>query len=118
MIEVTIARLRPLAGEGASAASMDASSQPSCARQAVTPAGRLSAEDFICIAHDILARGGTWREVGEAVGSCADAARQRGYRNGLRTQRPAGRPIGSKQSAEARANCAAGQKRRWAERGR
>ena len=109
--EGNAARTNPLAGEGTSAAGMDVSSL-NCARQASNPAGRLSREEYVCIATPLLAKGATWRQVGDACGLSPRAAQARGENAGLASKRGPGRPQGMTLSAETRARIAEGLRRR------
>jgi len=72
----------------------------------------LSRGEFVRIAAPLLAKGATWREVGEAGGLSPRAAQARGENAGLASKRGPGRPIGAAHSPETRARIAEGLRRR------
>lgn len=72
----------------------------------------LSRGEFVRIAAPLLAKGSTWREVGEACGLSPRAAQARGENAGLASKRGPGRPQGMTLSAETRARIAEGLRRR------
>lgn len=63
----------------------------------------LSREDFTRIAAPLLAKGATWRQVGEACGLSWRAAKGRGEHAGLVSKRGPGRPLGALHTPETRA---------------
>lgn len=112
--EGNAARTNPLAGEGTSAAGMDAFSLQT--RPAVSDGRRvLSQEEYVRIATPLLAAGATWRAVGEACGVSSRAAQHRAARVGLVSRNRPGRPNGSVNSPETMARIAETLRRRWLE---
>lgn len=75
----------------------------------------LSRAEFVAIATPLLAKGSTWREVGEACGLSPRAAQARGENAGLASKRGPGRPIGAAHSPETRARIGETLRRRWLE---
>jgi len=75
----------------------------------------LSREDFVRIATPLLAKGATWRQVGEACGVSWRAAKGRGENYGLQNVRGPGRPIGAAHTPETRARIRDTLRRRWLE---
>lgn len=63
----------------------------------------LSRAEYVRIAAPLLAKGATWRQVGEACGLSWRAAKGRGEHAGLVSKRGPGRPLGALHTPETRA---------------
>ena len=75
----------------------------------------LSREDFTRIAVPLLAKGATWRQVGDACGLSWRAAKGRGEHAGLVSKRGPGRPLGALHTPETRARITETLRRRYLE---
>lgn len=73
----------------------------------------LSREEYIRIAAPLLAKGATWRQVGEACGLSWRAAKGRGEHAGLVSKRGPGRPLGALHTPETRAQITESLRRRY-----
>lgn len=73
----------------------------------------LSRAEYVRIAAPLLAKGATWRQVGEACGLSWRAAKGRGEHAGLVSKRGPGRPRGALHTPETRARITESLRRRY-----